>query len=92
MTIEQVGLLYVAVNLWDWISTEVVVGLGATELNPLMAALIGTPWFLLIKLVTPALIAWWLAGKGREGRVVLWLGVGLTALAALSNTIGGLTA
>jgi hypothetical protein len=46
-----------ALSALDLVVTEIgVVYYGATELNPLMASILGTPWALVVKLGLPAVI------------------------------------
>lgn len=68
----QLGILLVTIglcNVADFVLTLRAVPLGARELNPLMSAILDTPWFPLYKLgVVPVLLlALWLV-RERMGR------------------------
>lgn len=48
------ALALVALNILDYMVTQFnIENLGAVELNPLFAPLIGTPWALVVKIVLP---------------------------------------
>lgn len=47
------GSLIVALNIYDALVSRVLVTRGGSEGNPLMALIIDTPWFYVVKVVIP---------------------------------------
>jgi hypothetical protein len=81
------GIALVALNVLDLTVTDLSIRhFGATELNPIMAALLGTPWAVLLKVGLPtAILA--LTPRLCSGRAVLYLrmAVGVYMVVAIVN-------
>jgi hypothetical protein len=84
MKLVGVGVAWVLANLADWWTTERGVASGRAELNPLMAPLVGTPWFLLVKVVVPVAVIWWTLRHPRYGPALLAAAL-VVAMAAVWN-------
>ena len=66
------GILILALNVLDAVTTRFALGLGGTEANPLMEPFIDhLPLFLTVKIGFPALVAWWLWRRRWEATPVL---------------------
>lgn len=81
-------------NVADYISTLIAISNGVPEGNPVMDAVIGTPWFPVIKLVlVPAGLYLIWRCRGRVRRVVYYAGVAFAAYGLLTawHVIGQLT-
>lgn len=51
------AIALLALNILDIVVTNVLVeGFGATEVNPLMAPLVGTPWMVVLKVGIPIVV------------------------------------
>jgi predicted anti-sigma-YlaC factor YlaD len=81
------GIALVALNVLDLTVTDLSIRhFGATELNPIMAALLGTPWAVLLKVGLPtAILA--LTPRLCSGRAVVYLrmAVGVYMAVAIVN-------
>ncbi|MGI9641685.1 MAG: DUF5658 family protein [Acidimicrobiia bacterium] len=73
VTATALAIALLALNVLDVVVTEFsVTHLGAVEINPLMAPLIGTPWAFVLKVALP-LIVITLATRLRSWRLVKFL-------------------
>lgn len=72
-------------NVADYISTMIAISNGVPEGNPVMDAVIGTPWFPVIKLVLVPLALYFVwRCRGRVRRVVYYAGVVFAAYGLLT--------
>lgn len=75
-------------NVFDYLATNhAVLEHGATELNPIMAPLIGTPWFILVKTVVPGAILYYVLPR-RQWHWALVVGTIIMLAVATWNVIG----
>jgi hypothetical protein len=73
ITATALAIALLALNVLDVVVTDFSVQrLGAVEINPLMAPLIGTPWALAVKVSLPLLVVV-LASRLRSWRMVKFL-------------------
>lgn len=56
-TAVSLAVALLALNILDIVATELIVGsLGAVEVNPVMAPLVGTPWAATLKIAIPVCV------------------------------------
>jgi hypothetical protein len=81
------GFALVALNVLDLMATDLSIRhFGATEVNPIMAAVLGTPWAVLVKLGVPmAILAVTPHVRSARGLVYLRLAVGVYIVVAIVN-------
>lgn len=82
------GVSFIIASLIDYGTTEYLIGLGFTELNPLMKPYIGTPWFLVWKSVIPIAIVGYILWDGDYlAGLALKIGTYLTWVVVCWNSI-----
>ena len=81
------AVAFVGASLADWATTELVLGRGGREGNPVMGLVVGTPYFFWVKLLLPIALSLWLWRRRAHprARALLVFGTLLTAGAAGVN-------
>ncbi len=82
-------MFYLLATLWDALTTLGVIERGGYELNPMMAPLVGTIWFFLVKLGLALAVVLWCVFRSTAGwKVVLMGATTITAAVGLWNMVG----